>query len=330
MIRSVFYLDGACTSDLSLEQIARAVQELNGLLWVNLEQPTEEEYRLVLRDVFHFHPLAIEDCQNAGYQLAKVDDFGDYLFVIVHALRPNLRLEEFDALHEFGTLELDCFLGRNYVVTVHAAPKMRPIEVVRNRVEHDSHLLQRGADFLYHAILDELMDEYMPLIDVMGEVLDRVEDAALDRPEPATLERILALKHGILTLRRVITPQREVINRLSRGDSPLIAPQNRIYYRDIYDHLVRLYDLSDSLRDVVTGTLDIYLSVTSNRLNEVMKVLTIVSTIFMPLSFLAGVYGMNFRHFPELNWHYGYAIAWAVFITVASIQLWIFRRKGWL
>jgi magnesium transporter len=312
-------------SDLSPTDMAQALQDAEGLLWVSLEQPTEAEIQTILADTFHFHPLAIEDCLSDGYQAPKVDIFGDYLFIIVHALQPNFPLDQFD------TMELNCFLGRNYLVTSHRHPQMPPVQAVWERLARDERPLTRGADFLCYTILDRLVDEYMPLLDVMDEEIDRLEDeVVLKRPKPDVLERILSLKHSILTLRRIIAPQREVMNRLSRDDLPQIADVHHIYYRDIYDHLVRVHDLSESIRDVVTGALDTYLSATSNRLNEIMKALTIVSTIFLPLSFIAGVYGMNFKYFPELQWQYGYCYVWGIFIAIAVGMLWYFRRRGWI
>jgi magnesium transporter len=324
MIHSIFYpKDGSPRSNLSLAQIAQALREPDGLLWVSLEPLTEEGAGSVLRDIFQFHPLAIEDCQSAGYQAPKVDDFGDYLFLIVHALRPDLPLDQLD------TMEINCFLGRNYLVTSCLAPEVPPFQAVWKRLERDERLLNRGAGFLCYAILDEVVDEYMPIIEVMDEEIEGLEDEILAQPTSHTLQRILVLKHSTLTLRRMIIPQREVMNRLSRDDLPQISPQHRIYYRDVYDHLVRIHDLSESVRDVTIGTLDTYLSVTSNRLNQVMKALTIVSTIFLPLAFVAGVYGMNFDYMPELHWRYGYLMAWAIFLIIPLTMILFFKRKGW-
>ncbi|MBI1877935.1 MAG: magnesium/cobalt transporter CorA [Chloroflexi bacterium] len=239
-------------------------------------------------------------------------------------MRPDFPLDHMD------TMELNCFVGSNYLVTSFRGQAMSPVQAIWERLERDKRPVERGPDFLCYTVLDQLVDEYMPLLDLMDEEVDRLEDEVLVRPRRAVLERILSLKHSILTLRRIIAPQREVMNRLSRDDLPQIKDQHRIYYRDIYDHLVRIHDLSESIRDVVTGTLDTYLSATSNRLNEVMKALTIVSTIFLPLSFLAGVYGMNFDNLPELHWHYSYFFVWGVFILIAGGMLWYFRRRGWI
>jgi magnesium transporter len=325
MIRSVFCPQNAPRQfDLTPAQMTQALQDPKGLLWVDLEQPTEAEIQTILADTFRFHPLAIEDCLSDGYQAPKVDVFGEYLFIIVHALRPDFPLDHMD------TTELNCFLGPNYLVTSFRGQAMSPVQAVWDRLERDERPVERGADFLCYTVLDQLVDEYMPLLDLMDEEVDQLEDEVLVRPKPAVLERILSLKHSILTLRRIIAPQREVMNRLSRDDLPQIMDHHRIYYRDIYDHLVRIHDLSESIRDVVTGTLDTYLSATSNRLNEVMKALTIVSTIFLPLSFVAGVYGMNFDYLPELHWRYGYYLVWGVFILVVASMLWYFRRRGWI
>lgn len=308
----------------SPEEISKLLQEPDGVLWVSLEQPTDEEIFTILRDTFNFHPLAIEDSQGDNYQPPKVDDFGNYLFIVIHALRPGSHLGELE------TMELDCFLGPNYVVTSYLSPDMPPVHDVWKRLQRDSRLIERGADFLCYTILDHLVDGYMPIIDAMDEEIDELEEIVVVNPRPAILQRILDLKHSTMTLRRIIAPQRELMNKLSRENLPLISPDNRIYFRDVYDHLVRVHDLSEIVRDIVTGTLDTYLSSASNRLNEVMKALTIVSTIFLPLSFLAGVYGMNFDYMPELRWQYGYLSVWVLFIGLIVGMLGFFRYKHWL
>lgn len=324
MIRSAYHpTEGPVEFNLSPARMSQALQDTGGVLWISLERPAPEELVAVLRDVFHFHPLTIEDCQTDEYQPPKIDDFDDYIFIVMHALRSDFPLDQLD------TMELNCFLGPNYVVASYIADAMPPVQKVWERIQRDERLLHRGADFLCHALLDELVDEYLPLLDLIDEQIDQLEDEVLEKPKSDTLQQILGLKHSILVLRRIISPQREVVNRLSRDDYPQIKPERRIYFRDIYDHLVRINDLSESVRDVVGGALDTYLSVTSNRLNEVMKALTVVSTIFLPLSFVAGVYGMNFQYFPEIRWHYGYLYVWGVFLSIAGFMAWWFKRRGW-
>jgi len=181
---------------------------------------------------------------------------------------------------------------------------------VWKRIERDSRIYSHGPDFFCHAILDTIVDEYLPLIDKMESEIDWIEDSVVAKPSPDTLERLLSLKHSVMSLRRIISPQREVINRLSRDEFPQVGAYSRLYFRDVYDHLIRIQDLTDAIRDVISGSMDIYLNSTSLRLNEVMKALTIVSTIFLPLSFVAGVFGMNFRYMPGLNSPAGF---WVIF-----------------
>jgi magnesium transporter len=322
MIRAMYCPpEGKPKTDLSVEEICTALEKNDGLVWVSLENTGEAEINSILRDVFHFHPLAIEDCISAGYQTPKIDDFGAYIFIVTHALGPS---------PDFDTIELNAFLGDQYLVTSYLGAEMNPVRATWTKLERDERLVSHGSDFLLHSILDTLVDEITPLIDQIDEEIEVLEDAVLGQPRPSVLQRILDLKHRIMGLRRIIGPQREVMNRLSRDDFPQISQKSRIYYRDIYDHLVRIQDMTESIRDLISGSLDIYLSATSNRLNEVMKALTIVSTIFLPLSFVAGVYGMNFQYMPELSWKYGYLMVWGIFILMVSAMLWYFRKRGWI
>jgi magnesium transporter len=324
VIRSVYYCKGsALEKDLSMDRIKECFQSGEGLLWVHLDQPTIEDSQNILAGIFKFHPLAIEDCMSDGYQSPKVDDYDDYLFMIFHSLIPSQDLEELD------TSELDLFLGSNYIVTSSLMTNSSAVNSVYSKLERDSRLLTHGADFLCHHIVDVVVDDYMPVLDQMDEEIDWLEDKILEKPHSSTLAKILGLKHSTLTLRRIIIPMREIVNVLSRDEFPQIEASKRIYFRDIYDHLVRIQDLVESVRDVASGTLDIYLSATSNRMNEVMKALTIVSTIFLPLTFFAGVYGMNFKFFPEINWQYGYLYVWILFVALTVGMIAYFKHKGW-
>ncbi len=323
MIRIAHFPPNAApNTNLSLHSASACLQE-PGFVWVSLEQPSREETLSVLSGLFRFHPLAIEDCLSDGYQTPKIDDFRNYLFIIAHAVHSQQNLDE---LH---TSELNLFLGKNYLVTYFKDPIPSPSEHIWQRLERDERLYQNGSDYLCYAILDQAVDEYLPLIDRVEDEIDALEDIVLAHPNPTTLQRILQLKHAIMTTRRIISPQREVLNRLSRDEFPQIDPQSRIYFRDIYDHLVRIQDMTESLRDIVAGDLDIYLNSTSLRLNEVMKALTIVSTIFLPLSFIAGVYGMNFEFMPELHQPWAYPLIWGVFFLTAAGMLWFFKKRKW-
>ena len=325
MIRTIYFSskDTSPQKDLAPAEIKTALQNHDGLVWIDLDHPSPAEVENILVGLFDFHPLAIEDCLSSGYQTPKIDDFVEYLFIVTHALTAEGRRSLDD------TLELNLFLGKNYLVTCHQTTHMPPVEAVWDRIERDDRLIRNGSDFLCHGILDHLVDDYFPVIDHMDDEIELLEDQVLQKPDPHILARVLELKHDILFLRRLISPQREVMNRISRDEFPVVDAQSRIYFRDIYDHLVRIQDLSESLRDIISGVLDIYLNSTSLRLNEIMKALTIVSTIFLPLTFIAGLYGMNFVYMPEINWRYGYLFVWIIFIVVFAGMIFYFRHRKW-
>lgn len=324
MIKSVFFpqKNGTYTV-IATEDIPKYLERTDGFVWVSLEETCADEIELILDHLFHFHPLTIEDCLSGGYQTAKIDDYVDYLFMIAHAIIIN---ENFDDLRNS---ELDIYLSHHYIVTVTTEKEMPPLEKLWSRIKRDSRVYTHGSDFFCHAILDTLVDDYMPLIDKMESEIDWMEDAVVERPNPETLQKLLSLKHAIMSLRRLIFPLREVINRLSRGEFSQISRQTQIYFRDIYDHIMRIQDLTDTIRDIVSGSMDIYLNSTSLRLNEVMKALTIVSTIFLPLSFVAGVYGMNFVHMPGLSSEIGFFVICVVFLLIAFGMLAYFKIKRW-
>jgi magnesium transporter len=326
MIKTIYFSSSTSSPqrELDIDQMKLALQNPEGLLWVSLEKPEEAESEKILRDVFHFHPLAIEDSQSTGYQTPKIDDYGNFIFIVAHALASSTT-----HINSDSSLELNLFLGENYLVTSFNCTDMPPVREVWQRLQRDERIVQNGSDYLCHAILDHLVDEYIPLLDQMDETIEALEDRVLQKPTTDILADLLDIKHELMSLRRIISPQREVINRLSRDDYPMIDQQSRLYYRDIYDHLVRIQDLSESLRDIVSGVLDIYLNSTSLRLNEVMKALTVVSTIFLPLTFVAGIYGMNFHYMPEIPWRYGYIFVWVIFILIFFGMLAWFRHRKW-
>ena len=324
MIKSFhFSSDGTCQYNLNSDELIQARSDSSGLLWINLEYPSPEEIQDILVNLFHFHPLVIEDCLSIGYQSPKIDEFDDYIFIIAHVIKAN------QSMDDITTQELDFFLGSNYLVTFFLDEGPSPVESVWLRLSRDERLYKHGADLLCHTIMDDIVDNYTPVIDEIEEAMDSLENEVLEKPNPKTLEQLIQIKHGLLAIRRIILPQREVMNRLSRDDFPQIKPQVQIYYRDIYDHLVRIQDMIESLRDIVAGDLDIYLNSTSLRLNEIMKALTIVSTIFLPLSFIAGVYGMNFHFMPEISKPWGYPMAWLIFLLIAAGMLYFFKKRRW-
>jgi magnesium transporter len=324
MIQFALYLapDGELLDQLSTEQIKNFLTTGEGLLWVDMEDVATEDAEL-LSNVFCFHPLAVEDCISKNIHPPKIDDFDDYLFIIVHGINYHIESEVVE------TTELALFLGKNYVVTSHDVP-MRSVSSMLDRIRKDGRPMRRGVEFLAHDIIDALVDNIMPTMEEMDEKNDQLEAEALHEPKRETLMSIMQLKRSILALTRVMLPQREIVNRLSRGEYTLISERAQIYYRNIYDHLVRIEMLTLGLRDMTESVLNTYLSSVSNRMNEVMKVLTLIATIFIPLTFIAGIYGMNFANMPELQWRYGYLVILIVMAVIGISLAFYFRRKKWL
>ena len=324
MMNCAFYLapDGKLLDQIGKEQIKNFLATGEGLLWVDIEDVTDEDAEL-LSNVFCFHPLAVADCVSKDVHPPKIDDFEDYMFIIVHGI--NYCIES-DVVE---TAELNLFVGRNYVVTSHDVP-MRCVSSMLQRVRKDGRPMRGGVDFLAHDFVDALVDNIVPTIDEMNDKSSTVEAEALQEPKRETLASIMQLKRSILALERVMSPQRGIIDRLSRGEYALIGEKARIYYRNIYDHLLRIEMLTYNLRDMVDSTLSTYLSSVSNRMNEVMKVLTLIATIFIPLTFIAGIFGMNFANMPELQWRYGYFGILSAMAVIGISLVVYFKRKSWL
>lgn len=287
MIKTIYYQNGMTQTDLSLEEIKTAFQSKLGVLWVDLIETSYEESEQILLDLFGFHPLAVSDALDEVH-VPRVDDWGDYLYLVLHNIRFDSQKEE-----PLKTDELDVFLGKHFLVTYQNVG-IPIIDRVRGMLERDARFLQLGADHLFYKIADDMIAETLPVVDLMDDEIDTLEDRMFQSTNQELLERIFTLKRSLLHLRRILMPQRELFNKLARGDDHVIDPQERVFFRDIYDHLVRLYDISESLRDLISGVLETYLSVINNRMNDVMKTLTIITTLFMPISFLTGFFGMNF------------------------------------
>jgi magnesium transporter len=319
-----YYLspDGKLQRDLTETQIKKICDSRQGLLWVDISETTPEDGKL-LQETLKLHPLAVEDCLSPDIHSPKIDDFGDYLFLIVHGINYAAESEIVE------TAELAIFIGPNFMVSNHNYP-MYSVEAVRRGVEDDGRLMKRGANFLAHSLIDTLIDNILPTVDKMTELSESIEEEAIRIPHQTTLEAILKLKRSTLRIHRIIAPQREVLNRLSRGEFPLIKREAQIFYRDIYDHLVRIEDLNQSIRDGADNALASYLSSVANRQNETMKVLSMVATIFLPLTLLAGIYGMNFEYMPELTWHWGYFAVLGVIAFVIIGAIWWFWARNWI
>jgi len=309
--------------EIDLAKARDSLKDSKKVLWISLESASTDEINQVLGDMLSFHPLTIEDCMSDGYQIAKLDDFDDYLFLIANAI--ITRADSF----EIETLELNAYLGKNYLVTCYTSASMPPVAKVLKLIKRDNRMCSHGADFLLHSMLDALVDEYLPITDRMETEIGLLEDSVLQKPDPAILERLITLKHSIMELRRVTTPLREVVNRLARDEYPQITSANKIYFRDIFDHLMWILDISDTIRDIVSGAMDIYLNSTSLRLNEVMKALTIVSTIFLPLAFVTGLFGMNFVHIPGLSSPWGFWVTCLICLCISFGMMGFFKYRKW-
>jgi magnesium transporter len=309
--------------NFTVKDLPELLKDDSAVIWVDMESPTEADEQILL-DVFNFHPLTVEDCrENRHYP--KIEEFDGYLYFIVHGVRADISPER------FNTIELDGFLGPNYVITYHH-DKFRSIDNVKQLLRTTPTVCQRGTAFLLHQILDQVVDYYSPVLDDFDMRIDQLEDNifTLKQPNNQILSEIMDLKRSVLRLRRISGKQMDILHRMSRGEFALIPEEMRPFYRDVYDHLVRVVDLSENYRDLISGSLEAYLSVVSNRLNEIMKVLTIFSAIMLPLTFIAGVYGMNFDNMPELHSTYGYYAVWIIMVVVAVGMLLFFRRRGWI
>jgi len=328
MIRSLYYMpDKPIRKNIPPQEFPRLIRNRRGLLWVDFSGEPDSSCLPILQS-FGFHPLAIDDALQETH-VPKLDDWGNYLYIVLNYMVVSGNGEHWETEVD----ELDIFLGQNYIVTHHDHP-ITAIDETWEACDHDLRTIQDGADHLLYKITDKLVTEYMPAVEKVDAAIDEIEDQIFDRPSPRTLEKLFALKRVLLAMRRILLPQREVLNKLARDDYQVIDPKDRIFFRDIYDHLVRLHDLNESLRDLVSGALDTYLSVVNNRMNEVMKTLTIITTLFMPLAFVTGFFGMNF--FEPL----GLMKAWtttpvfyamlAVTVTLpVSMFIWM-RRQTWV
>ncbi len=308
----------------------REIQTLEGTLppeggpitWIHVDGLHETRLLEQMGSAFGLHPLILEDILNTE-QRPKSEDHGEYLYIV-------LRLFHEDAGGELIPEQVSIVFGRNWLISLQEKEGSL-FDPIRERLRNEKGRLRKaGADYLAHALLDAIVDSYFAILDTFGEKIENLEDALIGRPAPQTLRAIQALKREVILLRKSVWPLREMIGGLGRSDSPLIREPSVIYFRDVYDHAVQVIDTIETYRDMLAGMLDIYLSSISNRMNEIMKVLTIIATIFMPLSFLAGVYGMNFKYMPELEWRWGYFALWGLMIAIVLVMLIAFRRKKWL
>jgi len=297
-----------------------------GVAWINVCGIHDVEVLQKLGEHFGLHALALEDVLNTG-QRPKLDEYEDHVFIV---------MREFLLTDGIETEQASLFLGKNFVISLQETPG-DCFDPIRERLRKGQGRLRRlGADYLAYALLDALVDQAFPVLERLGERIEDLEEEVLANPTRETIHGIRDVKHSLLALRRAAWPQREVIHAMQREESPLVKKETRIYLRDLYDHTIQIMDMIEAYRDLTAGMLDVYLSSSSNRLNEIMKVLTILATIFIPLTFVTGLYGMNFNtdaspwNMPELNWRFGYLMVVAVMVAMVAGMLGYFRRRKWL
>ena len=307
--------DLAAVGDLS------SLLEDNTVCWIDVQGLGDEKVLRDFAEMFSIHPLALEDVVNVP-QRPKVERFEKHTLCLTRMAL--LRDEQIDRE------QVSIFLGSNYVLTFQerAGDVFDP---VRARIRQGGPILRSsGPSYLAYALLDAVIDGYYPIMEMFGEKLEELEDKIVAEPRPAVLHEIHQAKRDLLALRRGIWPQREAVNTLIRDENPLITDTVRVYLRDCYDHCVQIMDAVETYRELAGGLMDVYLSSIGNRQNEVMKVLTIMASIFIPLTFMAGIYGMNFQNMPELQSAWGYPFLLAAMVVVAAGMIWFFRRKGWI
>lgn len=309
------------------ESIAESLEECHqqigkrDVTWINIEGTKDTEMLEKLGEYFGFHPLALEDVMNGG-QRPKAEDYGGYIFVTFsHPNKP-----EIDS--EVGMGQINIFLGAGYAITITDSGNV--FESVHQRiVESKGRIRKMKAGYLAYALIDVILDSFFPIMEIIGNQIESLEDEIQDRPSSEMVSKIRKIKRDLLEIRTSIWPMREVISRLQREEPELIAEATKLYLRDAYDHTIQISDIVEAYRDILSEMFSLYLSVTANNTNEVMKVLTIFAAIFIPLTFMAGIYGMNFEYMPELRWKPAYFILLGTMAIVAIAMLRFFRKRGW-
>jgi magnesium transporter len=303
-----------------------ALREPGTILWINIDGISDPRWLQAAGETFGLHPLALEDAVHV-HQRAKVEEYGDHLFIVVRMV---------SAVDHHSTEQVSLFLGKDFVVTVQELPDGDCLDPVRQRLRTNQGRLRRnGPDYLTYVLIDAVIDSYFPVLERYGEELD-VLDATVDGSTTETFDRLHVIRQGLLQLRRAAWPHRDALNLLQRHESELIAEETQVFFRDCYDHSIQIIDVLETQREMCADMRDLVLTMVGQRTNDIMRVLTIMSTIFIPLSFIAGVYGMNFDtgvspfNMPELRWQYGYFFALGIMVATASALLVFFYRKGWL
>ena len=323
-IRMIDY-DEANLEERELETVDECVpyKDKPTVTWINIDGLHEVDVIEKIGNNFGLHPLVLEDIVHTA-QRPKMEDFENYIFIVTKMLSYD---EEENRIKEE---QFSLVLGQNYIITFQE--RVRDVfELVRDRLRKGKgRIRKRPPDYLAYALIDAVVDHYFIVLEKFGERVESLEEELITNPIPETLQTIHHMKRELIFLRKPVWPLRELIGGLERGESTLVDEKTTVFLRDVYDHTIQIIDMVETLRDIVSGMLDVYLSSVSNKMNEVMKVLTIIATIFIPLTFIAGIYGMNFEFMPELKWHWAYPLVWVIIIAIGITMLFYFKRKKWL
>jgi magnesium transporter len=315
------YKTGEFTNQCATEEINELCRTKDNVVWADVTDPTSQDF-LDLANEFNFHPLSIEDCQKE-HQRPKIEEYPGYYFIVLY------EAQLVGAEKDLQLRELNIFLGPNFLVTVHSA-ELRAIEAATRLWKEWSDRAELGSGLLAYLLVDIIVDDYMPLLDIISERVDDLEDSIFGDFKPEAIEEIFGIKKQLLYLRRCVTPLRDVFNVILRREQPIFPRETHIYFQDVFDHLIRVADSIDALRDILASTMDAYLSISGNRMNMIMKRLTSISTILMSITLIASIYGMNFQFMPELTWRYGYVLA-LLSMVVVGLGLYTYLRKvNWL
>lgn len=305
-----------------LEEVVKAVQPADGVVWVNIDGLHDVEVISAVCEQLEIHKLTVEDVLGVG-QRPKFEEHQQYLFVVV-----RMFLLE-NGSNEIEDEQLSFILKGNVLVTFQER-EGDVFNYVRNRIREGKGMIRRRtADYLLYALIDSVVDFYFLILEKKGEEIERIEDAVMEDPHEAILSDLHQVRRGVMNLRRSIYPLRDVMNKFERAEEPLVKEENKIFIRDLYDHTIQVIETVEVFRDTISGTVDLYMNSVSNKMNNVMKVLTIIATIFIPLTFIAGVYGMNFEYMPELGWWWAYYAVWGIMLLMAVAMVVYFRKKRW-
>jgi len=316
--------DGTLEQDIPPARIREIVQAGEGELWVDIDSTSMHQHAL-LEKVFEFHPLSIEDTLSPDTRV-KFEEYPRYVFVVMAGVRFD---EGTPDPFDLETVNLYFFLGKNFLVTVHAVPQ-KSCGAVRERLLRNPDLLARGAEMTMHNIIDQAVDAYFPLVEQLNAMVDNLEERLFEQFDEKLIHVIFKAKRAAFSFRRHVGPLREVLNILTNRPCGFIRPETQLYYRDVYDHTIRIMESLDSVRDLLAGVLETYLSQTSNRMNRVMKQLSIVSTIALPLIVIGGIYGMNFQHLPLTDHPYGFFWALGTMVAVSAVMVLWLKKTQWL